>query len=126
MEGVYQSDQNEFRRAAFTNGFSSFTDKNLGSLGQLFVDYIPVLTLFLYVWIAMPAMLNVLSKLEKHWLKSGSDNSFLIKYFVYLFLAVVVCPALSTTLGGLVQNLAGGSSIFDNLSNVLVDKQGQT
>lgn len=32
---------------AFTNGFSSFTDKNLGSAGQLFADYIPVLTLFL-------------------------------------------------------------------------------
>ena len=45
---------------------------------------------------------------------------------VYLFLAVVVCPALSTTLGGLVQNLAGGSSIFDNLSHVLVDKQGES
>ena len=88
----------------------------------------------------MPAMLNVLSRLEKHWLKSGASNSFLIKYFVthslphrvpslidvqvYLFLAAVICPALSTTLGGLVQRLAGGSSIFDNLSDVLVDKAG--
>eukprot|EP00658_Telonema_sp_P-2_P038069 TRINITY_DN27366_c0_g1_i19.p1 TRINITY_DN27366_c0_g1~~TRINITY_DN27366_c0_g1_i19.p1 ORF type:complete len:629 (+),score=110.84 TRINITY_DN27366_c0_g1_i19:322-2208(+) len=111
---------------AFSNGASEFTNSNLGSFGQLFVDYIPSLVLVLYVWIVMPLMLNVLSKLEKHWLRSDAKNSFLVKYFVYLFLAAVVCPVLSTSIGALVESLATGSStISESLNHVLVNQAGQ-
>jgi len=112
---------------AFINGISGFTDQNLGAFGELWSAYIPMMVLCLYVWIAMPAMLRVISHYERHWLKSEAEHSFLIKYYLYLFIAAVICPVLSTSTGALIESLTSEkSSIQSNLGDVLVDKAGQT
>jgi len=99
---------------------SDYLKKHVGSVvGALSTQFIPMAVLFLFLWILVPIVLHCASKYEGHTLKSDRADSFIKKYFCYLFVAAVILPLLNMALGVFIAYLYSNTDTFQNFAKRL-------
>jgi len=108
-----------------TRSLTNLSEGRLGWCGTLLAEYIPTLVMFLFVWVVVPALLSFASRFEGHHLRSSAAKSFLIKYWVYLFLAAVLLPLCSMSLYALGAYLTSGkASLEESFNRAFADSSG--
>jgi len=102
-----------------TNSLLEITQYLDSEIAAILAEYVPLLVLMLFLWVLVPLLLGVVSQYEGQLLYSDREDSFMKKYFGYLFVAAVLLPMAAMSLGALIEYLTSSYAEFEDYAKRL-------